>query len=108
MTDDDVNNSALAYADTLWKSADTLCGQVDAAERDFPGFCKNASLDEVRKHGHVLTPGRYVGAERQEDDGEPFEEEMQRLVATLEQQSTEAARLDKAIWSNLKELGYGV
>ncbi len=48
---------------------------------DVPGFCKSAALDEVRKHGHVLTPGRYVGVEPQEDDGEPFEEKMKRLVA---------------------------
>jgi len=60
----------------------------------------------VRKHGHVLTPGRYVGAEAQEDDGEPFEEKMRRLTATL-RGSSEAARLDAAVAANLKELGYG-
>ena len=48
---------------------------------DIPGFCKSATLDDIRKHGHVLTPGRYVGAEAQEDDGEPFEEKMKRLTA---------------------------
>jgi type I restriction enzyme M protein len=52
---------------------------------DVPGFCKAATLDEVRAHNHVLTPGRYVGVEAAEEDGEPFEEKMQRLVATLEQ-----------------------
>ncbi len=72
-----------------------------------PGFCKSAPLDEVRKHGHVLTPGRYVGAEAQEDDGEPFEEKMRRLTATLREQQAEAAKLDAAIAANLKELGYG-
>ena len=60
-----------------------------------------------RKHGHVLTPGRYVGAEAQEDDGEPFEEKMKRLAATLREQQAEAAKLDAAIVANLKELGYG-
>jgi type I restriction enzyme M protein len=55
----------------------------------------------------VLTPGRYVGAEAQEDDGEPFEEKMQRLVAQLREQQAEAAKLDAAIAANLKELGYG-
>ncbi len=49
---------------------------------DVPGFCKSASLEEIRKHGHVLTPGRYVGAEPQEDDGEPFEDKMARLTAS--------------------------
>ena len=62
---------------------------------------------EVRKHGHVLTPGRYVGAEAVADDGEPFEEKMKRLVAQLREQQAEAAKLDAAIAANLKELGYG-
>ena len=75
--------------------------------RDVPGFCKSATLEEIRKHGHVLTPGRYVGAEAQEADSEPFEEKMKRLVATLRAQQSEAAKLDEAIWKNLKELGYG-
>jgi len=64
-------------------------------------------LEEVRKHGHVLTPGRYIGAEAQEDDGEPFEEKMQRLATTLREQQAKAAKLDAAIAANLKELGYG-
>ena len=64
-------------------------------------------MDEVRKHGHVLTPGRYVGAEAVEDDGEPFAEKMKRLAAQLREQQAEAAKLDVAIAANLKELGYG-
>ena len=60
----------------------TWRGQEGAGEyADVPGFCRSAPLDEVRKHGHVLTPGRYVGAEAPEDDGEPFEDKMKRLVA---------------------------
>jgi type I restriction enzyme M protein len=74
---------------------------------DVPGFCRSASLDEVRKHGHVLTPGRYVGAEAQEDDGEPFEEKMRRLTETLRAHQAEAAKLDAAITASMKELGYG-
>jgi len=58
---------------------------------DVPGFCKSAPLDEVRKHGHVLTPGRSVGTEAQEDDGEPFEEKMKRLTATLRHRDTPRA-----------------
>lgn len=76
--------------------------------KDIPGFCKSATLEEIRKHGHVLTPGRYVGAEAQEDGGEPFGEKMQRLATTLREQQGEAAKLDAAIAANLKELGYGV
>jgi type I restriction enzyme M protein len=74
--------------------------------RDIPGFCKSATLDEIRKHGHVLTPGRYVGAEAAEDDGEPFADKMQRLSAQWREQQQEAARLDAAIADNLKALGF--
>ena len=74
---------------------------------DEPGFCKSATLDEIRAHGHVLTPGRYVGAEEVEDDGEPFEEKMARLTATLDEQFAESAKLEKAIRANLKGLGFG-
>ena len=83
-------------------------GEDGAGEyADVPGFCKGAALEEVRKHGHVLTPGRYVGAEAQDDDGEPFEDKMKRLVAQLKEQQAEGARLDAAIDASLKELGYG-
>ena len=83
-------------------------GEEDADDyADVPGFCKSATLGEVRKHGHVLTPGRYVGAEAQEDDGEPFADKMKRLVAELRQQQAEATKLDAAIEANLKSLGFG-
>jgi type I restriction enzyme M protein len=74
---------------------------------DIPGFCKSATLDAIRKHGHVLTPGRYVGAEAQEDDGEPFDDKMKRLTTILRDQMAEGRKLDEAIETNLKELGYG-
>jgi type I restriction enzyme M protein len=73
---------------------------------DEPGFCKSASLEDIRKHGHVLTPGRYVGAGATEDDEEPFDEKMRRLMKTLRQQQAEAAKLDVEISANLRELGY--
>ena len=82
-------------------------GEGVAVYRDIPGFCKTTKLDDIRKHGHVLTPGRYVGAEAAEEDAEPFEEKMKRLTTTLRQQQTEAAKLDATIAANLKELGYG-
>jgi type I restriction enzyme M protein len=75
--------------------------------RDVAGFCKSVTLNDIRKHGHVLTPGRYVGAEAQEDDGEPFEDKMKRLTATLHDQMAEGRKLDANIEANLKELGYG-
>ena len=73
---------------------------------DVPGFCKSAGLEEIRKHGHVLTPGRYVGAEPQADDGVPFAEKMAQLSAQWRAQREEAARLDAAIAENLKTLGF--
>ena len=77
------------------------------AYQDIPGFCKSAATDEIATHGYVLTPGRYVGAEEIEDDGEPFEEKLARLTATLDEQFQESARLEAAIRRNLKELGHG-
>ncbi len=74
---------------------------------DVPGFCKAVKLDHIRNHGHVLTPGRYVGVAAVEDDGEPFEEKMKRFATSLREQQVEASRLDAAIAANLKELGYG-
>jgi type I restriction enzyme M protein len=72
-----------------------------------PGFCMSAKLEEIRKHDHILTPGRYVGAEETEDDGEPFQEKMNRLTAVLRDQTAASSKLDAAILANLKELGYG-
>ncbi len=74
---------------------------------DVPGFCKSAALEEIRKHEYVLTPGRYVGAEAVEDDGEPFEEKMKMLVSQLESQFAESAKLEAAIRENLEGLGFG-
>lgn len=74
---------------------------------DIPGFCKSATTAEIAAHGHVLTPGRYVGAEEVEDDGDPFEEKMPRLVAELHAQFAESAKLEQAIQANLRGLGYG-
>jgi type I restriction enzyme M protein len=90
LADDDVARIADTYH--AWR------GEKEAGEyEDIPGFCMSAALEEVRKHGHVLTPGRYVGAEAQEDDGEPFEEDMKRLAAMLREQQAEASMLDRAI-----------
>jgi type I restriction enzyme M protein len=71
-----------------------------------PGFCKAASLDEIKSHGYVLTPGRYVGAAAVEEDGEPFAEKMRRLTATLEQQFAESTRLEREIRESLRRVGY--
>ena len=68
---------------------------------DVAGFCKSATLDDIRQHGFVLTPGRYVGAEELEDDDEPFEQKMKRLSMKLEEQFAEGARLEREIRSML-------
>ena len=88
-----------------WKSS-YQSGKSKDSYADVPGFCKSATSAEIAAHGHVLTPGRYVGAEEVEDDGEPFDEKMARLVGELDGQFAESARLEKAIKANLKGLGY--
>ncbi|WP_373530940.1 N-6 DNA methylase [Vampirovibrio sp.] len=75
--------------------------------KDIPGFCKSATLEDVRQHGHVLTPGRYVGAAEEEEDGEPFTEKMQRLTTTLKNQLAESRHLDDEIAKQLAKVGYG-
>ncbi len=100
LTDEEVQKIADTYH--AWR------GEKDAGEyADVAGFCKSVSMDEIRKHGHVLTPGRYVGAADVEDDGEPFEEKMLRLSAQWRGHRATAAKLDASIEANLKELGYG-
>ena len=79
----------------------------DGSYEDEAGYCKSATLEEIKKHDYVLTPGRYVGAAALEDDGIPFETKMTDLSQTLYQQMEESAKLDKVICKNLKGLGYG-
>jgi type I restriction enzyme M protein len=100
LTDEDIAKIASTYHS--WRG-DKSAGVY----ADIPGFCMAARLEDIRRHGHVLTPGRYVGAGTVEDDGEPFEERMRRLSATLREQQAEAAKLDAVIAANLKGLGYG-
>jgi type I restriction enzyme M protein len=95
----------------IQKIADTYHawrGDKDTKKKyiDVLGFCKSATLEEIRSHGHVLTPGRYVGAEEVEDDGVPFEEKMKILSATLKAQFAESDKLEKEIQENLKRLGF--
>lgn len=90
------------------KVADTFhAWQLGEGYENAPGFCYSASLEDIRKHEHVLTPGRYVGAEEQIDDGEAFADKMARLTAQLAEQFAESARLEGKIKKNLAGLGYG-
>ncbi len=74
---------------------------------DQPGYCKSATLGDIRKHDFVLTPGRYVGAADLEDDGIPFETKMTEMTQLLYQQMEESSKLDEVIRKNLEVLGYG-
>jgi type I restriction enzyme M protein len=98
LTDEEIKKIADTYH--AWR------GDGDGDYGDVPGFCKSTTLDAIRSHGYVLTPGRYVGAAEQEDDGEPFAEKMARLAALWREQRAEAARLDAAIEANLDALGF--
>ena len=100
LTDEDIARIAGTYHS--WR-----VGEEGSGYADVPGFCGSASMDEVRKHGHVLTPCRYVEIEPQDDDGEPFEKKMTRLVVELGEQRAKGSRLDAAIAENLKALGFG-
>jgi type I restriction enzyme M protein len=84
----------------------TMPGATGGYE-DIPGFCKAATLDDIKANDYVLTPGRYVGAAEIEDDGIPFEHKMAELTQTLYRQMEEAEKLDAVIRENLETLGYG-
>lgn len=100
LTDEDIQRIATTYH--AWR------GEEGADEyMDVPGFCKSASMQDISEHGHVLSPGSYVGAADAEDDGEPYQEKMLRLTAQWREQRLAAVKLDAAIEANLKELGYG-
>jgi type I restriction enzyme M protein len=112
LTDPDLQKITTTYHH--WRNArrspSPLAGEgrgEGATYADIAGFCKSATSAEIAAHGHVLTPGRYVGAEEVEDDGDPFEEKMPRLIAELHAQFAESAKLEEAIKANLRELGYG-
>lgn len=95
-TTDDINQIASALH--TWQSGEVV---------DVPGFAKAADLELIRKHDHVLTPGRYVGAKDVEEDSEPFADKMTRLTAQLKTQFEASAKLEDQIKKNLVGLGYG-
>jgi type I restriction enzyme M protein len=106
LTDADLEKITSTYH--LWRDGKAPSSELPASSyADVAGFCKSATTAEIAAHGHVLTPGRYVGAEEVEDDGDPFEEKMPRLVAELESQFAESAKLEQAIKAKLRGLGYG-
>jgi len=83
-------------------------GEKDCGDyQDILGFCKNTSMEEITAHGHILTPGRYVGAEQIDDEDEPFQDRMSRLGQILRRDQAEAKKLEAAIIVRLKAFGYG-
>lgn len=98
-------------ADDIKKIADTYHayrGTNGQEYQDVAGFCKVAKLEEIAQNDYVLTPGRYVGLAKQEDDGEPYEEKMARLTSELKEQFEESNKLQAQIKDVLKELGYEI
>ena len=100
LSDEDIAKIASAYH--VWRVK-------GGKYKDEVGFCKSAKLAEIKKHGHILTPGRYVGtAEAEEDDDEAFKDKMKRLTSELSEQFKKSAELEKEIRKNLKGLGYEI
>ncbi len=88
-----------------WRSVPD--GQAEETPyQDEDGYCKSATLEDIKANDYVLTPGRYVGIAEEEDDGIPFEDKMTDLTATLKEQMAQAEQLDADIRENLKVLGY--
>jgi type I restriction enzyme M protein len=101
LTDEDVRNISETYH--AWR------GELkDKKYQDIPGFCKSVPLDEIQKRGWMLTPGRFVGAEKEADDAEAFEEKMKRLTLELSEQVNRGRKLDDEIRQNLDGIGLNV
>lgn len=90
------------------KIADTFTAFQDGKEVDAKGFCTVATTEDIAKHDYILTPGRYVGVEEQEDDGEPFEEKMTRLTTELSGMLKKSHELEDEIRRKLKAIGYEI
>jgi len=108
-TQDDLNKVTETYH--TWQTT-TPSSRTEQSEdpgsiyENIPGFCASVTLEGIQKHDYVLTPGRYVGAALEEDDGEPFAEKMARLTAQLKTQFAESDKLEVEIKNNLAGLGY--
>ena len=90
------------------KLADTYNAFVDGTLEEVKGFCAVATTEEIAKQDYILTPGRYVGIEEQEDNGEPFEEKMGRLTAELSELFQKSHELEAQIKERLGAIGYEV
>lgn len=104
LLDSDIERIAQTVAN--WRGEPLDVGGEISEYTDIPGFCRSVTLAEIAEHGHVLTPGRYVGAEAIEDDDEAFAEKMQNLTALLGEQLAKGTELDQVIRQKLGGLGY--
>lgn len=94
--------------DDIQKFADTFGQFQSGTLKDVKGFCAAVSTEDIAKQDYILTPGRYVGIEEQEDDGEPFEEKMSRLTSELSEMFTKSHELEEEIRKKLGAIGYEV
>ena len=94
--------------DDIKKISDTYEAFVDGTLEDVKGFCAAVDTAEIEKQDYILTPGRYVGIEEQEDDGEPFEEKMSRLTSELSEMFAKNHELEKDIRKKLEAIGYEI
>ena len=90
------------------KIADTYNAFVDGTLEEVKGFCAVATTEDIAKQDYILTPGRYVGIEEQENDGEPFEEKMNRLTSELSELFVKSHELEAEIKERLGAIGYGI
>jgi type I restriction enzyme M protein len=98
LADEDINTITETYHN--WRS------EADSHKyQDIKGYCKSATIEEIQKHKHVLTPGRYVGIPDEEDDGIPFEDKMQSLTVLLKEQMEKEAQLNQEIKEQLANIG---
>jgi type I restriction enzyme M protein len=101
LTDDDIASTGEIYHS--WR-----CKEWESKYKDVPGLCQSVPLDMVRKNNFVLTPGRYIDFKEEEDDGEIFEDKMEKLISDLKLQINKSSELDIVIKENLKTLGYEI
>ena len=90
------------------KIAETFQAFDDGMIEDVKGFCAAVTTADIAKQGYILTPGRYVGIEDQEDDGEPFEEKMARLTGELSEMFKRSRELEDEIRKRLGAIGYDI
>lgn len=97
LTEEDISKISETYHE--WRN-------IDGEYEDIKGFCKSASIEDIREHEYVLTPGRYVGIEDVEDDGIPFDEKMESMTAELAELFAKSRKLEDEIRKNLGGIGY--